>query len=386
MLNWGPSYYHQRQFFEGKDNKLSTPSTLLRYDLEVSGFPSSHCGHLVLLRLREQDYPDARQIEDWPTWDLPILKWAKAQGAVTGFAHSGLGLQVKSRELPNYEMPNFDGIGANEYIMDVTHDVVDFISAADTPFVSELNIWYHTLNCGFRTRVSGETDFPCITDDRVGGGRSYVHLTQGAELRRVVRRRARGPMLCVGRLQPSHGLHGERSGGGHQGRRGAARAFRQRSRGCTRRLPASGTAERHPVGAPSRFRSVWTPEHARVGESSEVRVEVIVNGRPVATRQLVADGTVRDVSFDVAGRSQQLDRPAHPRFRAHQSDLRSRRRASDSRVTPKRGVVPEGRRPVLVAEVTPDRRFRPGGGCGRLRSRPRALSADPVGVRGRIGG
>ena len=32
-------------------------STLLRYDLEVSGFPSSHCGHLVLLRLREQDYP-----------------------------------------------------------------------------------------------------------------------------------------------------------------------------------------------------------------------------------------------------------------------------------------------------------------------------------------
>ena len=73
-------------------------------------------------------------------------------------------------------MPNFDGIGANEYIMDVTHDVVDFISAADTPFVSELNIWYHTLNCGFRTRVSGETDFPCITDDRVGAGRSYVQL------------------------------------------------------------------------------------------------------------------------------------------------------------------------------------------------------------------
>ena len=91
VLNWGPGYYHQRQYFEAKDNRLSTPSTLLRYDLEVSGFPSSHCGHLVLLRLREQDYPETRQIEDWPSWDLPILKWAKAQGAVTGFAHSGLG-------------------------------------------------------------------------------------------------------------------------------------------------------------------------------------------------------------------------------------------------------------------------------------------------------
>ncbi len=84
----------------GEDNHLSTASTLLRYDVEVSGFPSSHCGHLVLLRLKDQDYPETRQIEDWPSWDLPILKWAKAQGAIAGFAHSGLGLQVKSRDLP----------------------------------------------------------------------------------------------------------------------------------------------------------------------------------------------------------------------------------------------------------------------------------------------
>src|SRR4029077_20439056 len=40
----------------------------------------------------------------------------------------------------------------------------------------ELNIWYHTLNCGFTTRISGETDFPCISDDRVGGGRVYVKM------------------------------------------------------------------------------------------------------------------------------------------------------------------------------------------------------------------
>ena len=51
-------------------------------------------------------------------------------------------------------------------------------AAVDTAAVSELNIWYHTLNCGFVTRISGETDFPCITDGRVGGGRSYVHLPQ----------------------------------------------------------------------------------------------------------------------------------------------------------------------------------------------------------------
>ncbi len=73
-------------------------------------------------------------------------------------------------------MPAFDGIGANEYIVDVTHDAVDFISTMDTPPVWELNIWYHTLNTGFRTRIGGETDFPCIFGDRVGLGRSYVQL------------------------------------------------------------------------------------------------------------------------------------------------------------------------------------------------------------------
>src|SRR5262249_43919542 len=46
----------------------------------------------------------------------------------------------------------------------------------DTPSVWELNIWYHTLNCGYRCRISGETDFPCIYGERVGLGRSYVHL------------------------------------------------------------------------------------------------------------------------------------------------------------------------------------------------------------------
>src|SRR6185369_8896992 len=89
-------------------------------------------------------------------------------------------------QLPNYVIPPFTGIGANEYIVDVTHELpgpdgkpqpaVDFMSTVDTPYPWELNIWYHTLNVGFRTRISGETDFPCIYGERVGLGRSYVKL------------------------------------------------------------------------------------------------------------------------------------------------------------------------------------------------------------------
>jgi hypothetical protein len=79
---------------------------------------------------------------------------------------------VSGQDLPSFQMPAFDSIGANEYIADVTQPgLVDFISAGDTPYVWELSIWYHTLNVGFRTRISGETDFPCIYDGRVGQGR-----------------------------------------------------------------------------------------------------------------------------------------------------------------------------------------------------------------------
>jgi hypothetical protein len=295
VLNWGPGYYHQRQYFEAKDNPLSTPSTLLRYDLEVSGFPSSHCGHLVLLRLRQQDYPDTRQIEDWPSWDLPILKWAKAQGAVAGFAHSGWGLQVASHDLPNYEMPPFDGIGANEFIVDVAHDAVDFISACDTPYAHELNIWYHTLNCGFRSRISGETDFPCITDDRVGGGRSYVKL----------------PMLTydgwcdgirAGRSYVSDGrahlfdfaVDGVALGGADLATdRGKRIAVTARAAGL---LPETPPDARPNPGS----RPYWTPEHARVAGTRQVLVEAIVNGRPAASQRIDADGRLHDIRIEVS--------------------------------------------------------------------------------------
>ncbi len=179
VLTWGPCYYYQKQFFRGRhDNPVSKKDQLLHYDVEVSGFPSSHAGHLVLLNLKDQDYPGTKRIEDWPTWDLPILRWAKSQGATVGFAHSGWGLQVSGNALPNYQIPGYDGIGANEYIVDVTYPhTVDFISAGDTPYDWELNMWYQTLNVGYRTRISGETDFPCIYDSRVGEGRSYAKVT-----------------------------------------------------------------------------------------------------------------------------------------------------------------------------------------------------------------
>lgn len=331
VLTWGPCYYYQKKFFTGKDDPQSKPDELMHYDLEVSGFPSSHAGHLVLLGLTEQDYPGTKRIEDWPTWDLPVLRWGKSQKAIVGFAHSGWGLGVNSSELPNYEMPGFDGIGANEYIVDVTYpDTVDFISTMDTPYVWELNIWYHTLNVGFRTRVSGETDFPCITDSRVGQGRVYAkvdgELTYAKWLEAV---RSGRSYVSDGR---SHLMDFRVNGvevGTHNSevQMAAARSAHVTLKAAAYLDPVVGVTPHDRAGdqPPSWARTIpgdrddtflsspgsmlrdrpysatpfWHIERARVGDTREVAVEIVVDGKPVARKNIVADGQVRDLEFDV---------------------------------------------------------------------------------------
>jgi len=299
VLTWGPCYYFQKQFFEGRNHKLSTPGNLMRYDVEVSGFPSSHAGHLVLLRLKEQDYPNAKRIEDWPTWDLPILKWAKTQGAVVGFAHSGWGLEIKTNQLPNYEMPAFDGIGANEYIVDVAHDAVDFISTVDTPHVWELNIWYHTLNSGFRTRISGETDFPCIYGEKVGLGRSYVKLegplafdpwTEGVRKGRSYVTDGKSHLLD---FKLNGQLVGENGSEVRLAKPGTVHLTVDVGALLDEQPNESVRARRYDE------KPYWDLERARIGNTREVPVEVVVNGVAVARQQVLADGKIRKLSFEV---------------------------------------------------------------------------------------
>src|SRR5579862_6504107 len=298
VLSWGPGWYFQKTFFEGKDNQLSTPDNLMRYDVEVSGFPSSHTGHIVLLGLNEQDYPGTKRIEDWPSWGIPIFRWAKSQNAVAGFAHSGWGLALKSDKLPTDEIPPFDGIGANEYIVGVTQNLVDFISTVDTPSVWELNIWYHTLNVGFRARISGETDFPCIYGERVGLGRSYVKLNDKLSY----------AAWCEGIREGHNYVSDGRShlfdfkiNTASMGENGSELRLAQPGVvHVTAKVAALLDEKSHPeIGHRSYTeKPYWDIERARVGDTRQVPVELIVNGYPVARQSIEADGTPRDVAFD----------------------------------------------------------------------------------------
>ena len=302
VLAWGPGWYHQKSFFTGNISPLSTKENIMRYDVEVSGFPSSHAGHIVLLRLKEDDYPNTKTIEDWPSWTLPVLQWAKSQGAVTGYAHSGWGLEPMqpTSSLPNYVTPKMDGIGANEYIVTVTQNAVDFYSAGDTPPIWELNMWYHTLNCGFRTRLSGETDFPCIFDERVGIARSYFKTDSTLNYDAYV------DALKKGRCYVSDGgshiinfsVNGLEVGTNKSELDITGDEDVKISAQAAAFLPAQQTEEGAEIANRAQDEQpYWNIERARIGKSRDVNIELIVNGESVDTTQITADGSLQNISF-----------------------------------------------------------------------------------------
>jgi hypothetical protein len=235
VLTWGPCFDFQRNYFNPKADKISEAMTLMKYDLEISGFGSAALGHVCLLNLTDQTYPGSKgtKTDGWPTWTVPVLKWCKDQGGVTGYPHSALHVnaeilakrllelgdadksgtlslietkldsvllpepfqtidedrngQLTNRELmlsanraadtlPNLAIPGMNGGGAMEICVSTAEGVCDFISAMDTARIPEWNTWYHIMNCGFPLKLSGETDFPCMSSRRVGQGRVYVQL------------------------------------------------------------------------------------------------------------------------------------------------------------------------------------------------------------------
>jgi hypothetical protein len=343
LLTWGPCYEFQRQFFEPAVNKLSEPFTVLKYDIEISGFGSQALGHVCLLNLREQTYPgsDGTKTRGWPTWTTPVLRWAKAQGAVTGYAHSADGLQVNAKaaalhllrqldadknyqltaaeaakgllpedfaaidtdrngelclselsnsigrvanRLPNLAVPEMNGVGAQEIFVTTAQKLCDFISAMDTTRVPEWNCWYHIMNCGYPLKASGESDFPCISGSRVGQGRVYVHLGKVDR----VDFGAWCEALAKGRSYVSDGYAHALEftvNGKAPGREDAA-------------LDAPGSAQ---VKAKVAFASempLGTSAGGQVPTDKTRKVELIVNGQAVASKEVPADDQVHEITFD----------------------------------------------------------------------------------------
>lgn len=296
-LTWGPCFDYQKRFFRAKPDPVSQYPYILRYDVEVSGFGSHVSGHLNLLRLKEQIPAGGVSKHHWPTLGMNTLRWAKKQGAVCGPAHSGSGLtrtvgRVEGAKdgpnrLPSYDIPAYDGIGANEFIVQAALKVpgpddkpvpaVDFISTMDTDRRTELNMWYHVLNCGLRVRASGETDFPCITGERVGWGRVYVKVDGKLDFDRW----AQG--IADGRSYVSDGY---------------AHLMDFTAKGGDKALEVGVAGSEVKLDRPGRV-TFTVKAAARYPGRRPAPVELVVNGLPVASKELALDGKERELTFDV---------------------------------------------------------------------------------------
>jgi len=356
-LTWGPCFEFQRQFFEPHPHKISEPFTVLKYDIEVSGFGSQALGHVCLINLRDQTYPGSEGTKEkgWPTYTTPVLRWAKAQGAVTGYAHSANGLHIEpgnaakrllaaldrdgdgaiSREeaagallpepfekmdadrdgrispaealrsltrlheaiertvrgqgdfhdvLPHYAIPELNGIGAQEIFITTALGLCDFISAMDTARVLEWNCWYHILNCGFPLKVSGETDFPCISGSRVGEGRVYVYLGQVERIDFTAWCEA----LRQGRSYVSDGYA-----------HAVQFSVNGRMMGEKVSLAKPGEVEVRARVAFARELPLGTAKGGAVLAPDKRLVEVVVNAQPVAQAVVPADDQIHDLEFRI---------------------------------------------------------------------------------------
>ncbi|MFT5051343.1 MAG: hypothetical protein ACI8QZ_002754 [Chlamydiales bacterium] len=348
-LIWGPCYDYQKDFLTGDPYSLNAapePQGFLGYGLETSGMvplgiPIGRIfGHIFLLGLEST----FQTIDDFPTLATPLLRWAEDQGAVIGYAHAGAGMHASS-QVPSYIVPPVNSIGAVSCPVYVTespvvrgrtqllpgpgsgsssggsgggtgaararsqNSLIDLLGVCNTSYSAELNLWYHLLSCGFRLSIAGETDFPCIYDDRIGRGRTYVK-TEG----RPPTYRAFLKAFADGRSYVSTGeCHLIDFRLTSQSGPDLGPEVRVGEDGSTAIMATPGTIDVEvdvsalldPIpapGAPSSTTAInaipyWALERARVIGTREVDVELIVNGFPVATTRIVADGNSVSLTF-----------------------------------------------------------------------------------------
>ena len=365
VLTWGPCFDFQRNYFSPGADEVSEPLTVLKYDLEISGFGSAALGHVCLLNLKNQTYPgsDGTKTQGWPSWTVPVLRWCKEQGGVTGYPHSALhvhppttanwlmqtldtdsNLVLTSAEtadgllpepfsevdsdrngkltekelassadraadtLPNFAIPALNGGGAMEIFVSTAEGVCDFISAMDTARIPEWNTWYHLLNCGFPLKLSGETDFPCMSSRRVGAGRVYVQM--GVRKKIDFTEWCRG--LAAGQSYVSDGYAHALKFTVNAQPPGQADVRLVKPGKVDVQVKVAFAAEtpmtvaQGLLDAASGPRTtgdtvnLHAPRHRRFVKGGDRLVELIANGQVVAKETVPADGKIYDLQFKVA--------------------------------------------------------------------------------------
>jgi len=293
-------------------------------------------------------------------------------------------------ELPNFAIPEMNGVGAMEFCVSTAEGVCDFISAMDTARVQEWNCWYHVLNCGFPLKVSGETDFPCMSSRSVGQGRVYVQL--GHPQRIDFAEWCAG--LGAGRSYVSdgyaHALHfdvaGQQPGSGDVSLAQPARVVARARVAFAPRAPKSIAYGNQIAAAGRRIVGDTVELHGPRGDDLEeggVRlVELVVNGNVRRGAARTGRRRISPYAIQCGDRTQQLDGAAAVSPTAHEPGQCDRRRPPDPRLAKERpgGASPASsccgataRRTSSPPSATPPAKPSTGPSTATARSPPNAL-------------
>jgi len=181
---------------DGRDYAGSTGQKILHWDAEWHFDPRGVTfdrkvigGHLILLGLK---HGEPRFAE----YTYPVIRWAKRQNAVVGFAH----MQYLADGVPK----DLDCCAPLEYPVEVALGTVDFLMEDVRGGESAIQAYYRLLNCGFRPGLAAATDFPCNRHEPIGTLRTYVFVPDG---KLTYRKWIDG--LAAGRTVVSRSAHGE---------------------------------------------------------------------------------------------------------------------------------------------------------------------------------
>jgi hypothetical protein len=167
VANSSGAFIHDRQYFEGRPNRFSSPPYIIYWNEENR---SSAYGHMCFMGLKKLVEPFYNGFRNTPYWEdypanYPLAQQVYDQGGAVSYAHPGMS-------------PNFEAASIKELPVDLAlghQTAMDVLSNSDENATTEM--WYRLLNCGFRVAISAGTDaFTNVVDHYIaGGGRVYVH-------------------------------------------------------------------------------------------------------------------------------------------------------------------------------------------------------------------
>jgi len=171
VANSSGAFIHDRQYFEGRPHRFSSPPYFIYWNEENR---SSAYGHMCFMGLKKLVEPFYNGFRNTPYWEdypanYPLAQQVYDQGGAVSYAHPGMS-------------PNFDAASIKEMPADLAlghQTAMDVLSNSDENATTEM--WYRLLNCGFRVAISAGTDaFTNVVDHYIaGGGRVYVHTGPG---------------------------------------------------------------------------------------------------------------------------------------------------------------------------------------------------------------